>query len=438
MKFRRSLLVITLYLVAMGMGWGQHSPRINVSWKYVEKDGNNRLDHNEEIKFMLDLKNVGDARANSLKLVINEQNGIQGLEYAKETPLGVLSPNNYKDIAVVIRGGSNLQSGQALFVFQVLDGSGYRADPITISVPCQGLGGGEVYGAVQEVGGQAVAQEMPAYAPPSPPMTEKSTMRGIGDPLKGLNTNPTTAELKFGNYYALIIGVDRYSGIWTPLSNAVNDAKAVESLMRSKYKFDYFRTLYNEQATRASIISEMEWLVANVKEEDNVMIYFSGHGQFKQELNKGYWVPVDAKTNSVSGYISNNDIQTFLGGIRSKHTLLISDACFSGDIFRGSTVSIPFENSDRYFSQVHNLISRQALTSGGIEPVMDGGREGHSVFAYYLLKVLQNNTDRFFDASQLFSQIKIPVINNSEQSPNFQSIKNTGDEGGQFIFVKKQ
>ena len=115
----------------------------------------------------------------------------------------------------------------------------------------------------------------------------------------------------------------------------------------------------------------------------------------------------------------------------------MADACFSGDIFRGNTISVPFENSERYYKEVHNLISRQALTSGGMEPVMDGGKEGHSVFAFYFLKALSSNQNKFYDASQLFSTIKIPVTNNSEQSPQFQSIKNTGDEGGQYIFIKK-
>lgn len=260
--------------------------------------------------------------------------------------------------------------------------------------------------------------------------------RGGGDPLKGLNVNKTNT-LQIGDYYALIIGIDKYKGSWQPLKNAVRDAKAVESLLKEEYKFDYFKTLTDEQATRKNIISEMEWLVKNVKEKDNVLIYYSGHGEYKQDLNKGYWVPIDAQSTSTSDYVSNNDIQTFLSGIKSKHTLLISDACFSGDIFRGNTIAVPFENSERYYRDVHNLSSRQALTSGGIEPVMDGGKEGHSVFAYYLLKALINNQNKFYDASQLYSTIKIPVTNNSEQSPQFQSVKNTGDEGGQFIFIKK-
>ncbi|OFX52525.1 MAG: hypothetical protein A2046_06090 [Bacteroidetes bacterium GWA2_30_7] len=266
--------------------------------------------------------------------------------------------------------------------------------------------------------------------------TEEPQYRG--DPLKGLDVSTAKKEMEIGNYYALIIGIDNYQGEWPKLKNAVADAKAVESLLKSKYRFNTFHTLYNEKATRDNVIQEFEWLVQNVKSKDNVLIYYSGHGDFKQELNKGYWVPVDAAKLSTSNYISNNDIQTFLGGIKSNHTLLISDACFSGDIFRGKTVSFPYENTEKYYQKVYNLPSRKAISSGGIEPVMDGGRDGHSVFAYYLLKSLNTNANKYFDASQLYENIKIPIVNNSEQTPNFQPIKDSGDEGGQFLFILKE
>jgi hypothetical protein len=267
-------------------------------------------------------------------------------------------------------------------------------------------------------------------------LPEHPLYRGSGDPLKGLNISKSK-DMVIGKYYALIIGVNKYSGTWPPLQNAVADAKAIESMLKSKYKFDDFKTMYDDQATRVAIIDAFDWLAKNAKPEDNVFIYYSGHGEFKQELNKGFWVPVDAKTGSVANYISNADLQAYLGGIKSKHTLLVADACFSGDIFRGSTVSVPFEESEKYYKEVHGLSSRQAMTSGGIEPVMDGGKDGHSVFAYYFLKTLGDNENKYFDAGQLYNKIKIPVINNSEQSPKLAPVKNTGDEGGQFIFIKK-
>ena len=266
---------------------------------------------------------------------------------------------------------------------------------------------------------------------------EEVAYRGSSDPFKGTNVKNASKDMKVGKYYALFIGVDAYSGAWTPLKNAVNDAKALEILLKQKYQLDVSRSLYNTQASRTAIISEFEWLVANVKENDNVLIYYSGHGEFKKELNKGFWVPVDAKTTSTSQFISNADIQTFLASIPSKHTLLISDACFSGDIFRGTTATIPFENTEKYYANTYNAKSRQAISSGGIEPVMDGGKEGHSVFSYYLLQALKTNDTKYFDSSQLYNKIKVPVVNNSDQSPNFNPIKNTGDEGGHFLFIKK-
>lgn len=258
-----------------------------------------------------------------------------------------------------------------------------------------------------------------------------------GDPLKGLNLAEEIKALEFGSYFALIIGIDHYKGIWPPLKNAVNDAEAVEKTLRDNYKIDHFITLYNEEATRANIIRNFEFLVETVSPEDNLLIFYSGHGEFKETLNKGYWIPVDAISSSTSKYISNSDIQTFLGGIRSKHTLLVSDACFSGDIFRGETRTIPFEDSEKYYKKIHAIPSRKALTSGGVEPVLDSGREGHSIFTYYFLKALETNNQKLFDASRVYESLKIPVINNSDQSPVFAPVKNAGDEGGQFIFIRK-
>lgn len=268
-------------------------------------------------------------------------------------------------------------------------------------------------------------------------LQDPNTYRGSADPLKGLNVSKPKTTIGAGKYYALIIGVDNYKGSWTPLQNAVRDAQAVELLLKGKYRFDHFKTLYDEQASRVNILNAMEWLVANTTDNDNVFIYFSGHGEFKKELNKGFWVPADAQTTSMAAYISNSDLQTFLGGIRSKHTLLVSDACFSGDIFRGNTVAVKMESTEKYYTETYNLRSRQAMTSGGVEPVMDGGKDGHSVFAYYFLQALRNHDGIYLDAAQLFEKLKIPVTNNSEQKPILQPVKNAGDEGGQFIFIRK-
>lgn len=264
-----------------------------------------------------------------------------------------------------------------------------------------------------------------------------SQFRGGSDPLKGLNVAKAMNDIQIGDYYALIIGIDKYSGEWKPLQNAVNDAKAIESTLQQKYVIQHIKALYNEQATRNNILSAFEWLMTTVKAEDNVFIFYSGHGDYNEGLGKGFWVPVDATTSSMTKYVSNEDIKAFLNGIKSKHTLLVADACFSGDIFRGKSLTIPYENSTKYYHKMYSLTSRKAMSSGGLEPVMDGGRDGHSVFSYYFLKSLNGNDQPYYDANQLYNDLKIPVVNNSEQTPEYSPVKNTGDEGGQFMFIKK-
>ena len=372
------------------------------------------------ITLRLKLKNTSSGEARNVKINYAFPPGVMAVNKLSEL-IPKIAPADEKEVSVEFYASKEYTKPK-INIGLNLEGAYTNANDLVLEVKMnEALPTTEI----------AISQPVAAAELPEKPM-----FRGSGDPLKGLNVSKSK-DMVIGNYYALVIGIDNYKGTWPQLKNAVNDAKAIESMLKAQYKFDNFKSLYNEQATRENIIAQLELLVANAKPQDNVFIYYSGHGDYKQDLNKGFWVPVDAATNSTSKYISNADIQTYLGGIKSKHTLLVADACFSGDIFRGNTLSVPFEESEKYYKEVHSLSSRQAMTSGGLEPVMDGGKDGHSVFAYYFLKTLNDNSNKYLDASQIFNKIKIPVINNSEQSPKLAPIKNTGDEGGQFLFIKK-
>jgi hypothetical protein len=241
-----------------------------------------------------------------------------------------------------------------------------------------------------------------------------------------------------GKYYTLIIGINSYSGEWPQLKNPINDAKKLREVLNNSYRFDQIITLYDSEATRKEIIAKLDWLTENLTEKDNLLIYFAGHGYYNQKLQKGYWVPFDAVTSS---YISNSDVQTYLAGIPSKHTLLITDACFAGDIFRGSEIlntKRDMSNITKYYSNAYRKKSRLAITSGGVEPVTDDGIDNHSVFAYYLIKALQEVNKDYFDVEELFNEFKVAVGNNAKQTPLLQPIKDAKDEGGKFIFFRRK
>lgn len=248
-------------------------------------------------------------------------------------------------------------------------------------------------------------------------------------------TSPVVAK---GRYRALIVGIDSYQGAWQPLRNAARDARAVAEVLATQYGFTDIDTLYNEAATRTSIITALERLVERAEPEDHVLIYYSGHGQLDERFNRGYWVPANARSGFTGDFISNSDVVTYVSGIEAKHTLLVADACFAGDLFRSGTMLTQFEASERFYREAMRTPSRKAMTSGNVEPVMDGGRDGHSVFAYYFLKALRENTAPFLADVQVFDALRIPVTNNSEQTPQFNPIKNAGDEGGNFVFTRVQ
>jgi hypothetical protein len=82
--------------------------------------------------------------------------------------------------------------------------------------------------------------------------------------------------------------------------------------------------------------------------------------------------------------------------------------------------------------KLYELPSRKAMTSGTLTEVPD-----KSVFLQYLTKRLIENEDKYLPSEQLFFSFKPAVLNNSINVPQFGEIKDTGDEGGDFIFVKK-
>jgi len=169
-------------------------------------------------------------------------------------------------------------------------------------------------------------------------------------------------------------------------------------------------------------------------------IFYAGHGHLDSITKAGSWIPVESGTKDVSAWISNYDIKNYLrvDAIKAKHILLISDSCFSGDFFRGHHGKLP-EVTDKVIKRAYKLTSRQAITSGGLEPVADEGFGRNSVFSHFLVKTLNENEKPFLVPSDFFPDIKAGVAENAEQFPQFGSLKDTGgQQGGELVLFLKQ
>ncbi|MCL7943689.1 caspase family protein [Marinobacter sp. ATCH36] len=243
----------------------------------------------------------------------------------------------------------------------------------------------------------------------------------------------------FGRYYALVIGNDKYH-YWTPLDNAVNDARAVAKLLEQHYDFEVTE-LYN--AERSAILSTINNLRKKLTEKDNFLIYYAGHGHLVEQLDEGYWIPVDAKQDDNTEWISTRNITGQLKIMSAKHVLVVADSCYAGTLSRGSLSRLKAGISNEKRLQLLQSFAssrvRTALTSGGVQPVLDSGGSDHSVFTKAFLDVLQEN-GLVLETERLFLAIRERVSDaafdlNVRQIPTYEPIHMAGHEAGDFVFV---
>ena len=241
-------------------------------------------------------------------------------------------------------------------------------------------------------------------------------------------------DLRKGAYYALVIGVDRYQHL-PVLKTAANDASAVEEVLRKRYGFET-RLLVDAQATRAGIVNALSRYRQTLTENDSLLIYYAGHGQYDKDADKAYWLPVDADKDSPANWISADDITTDVRVLPAHHILIVSDSCFSGGLTRDIGGGLRSDDHDAFVQKMQSGKSRTLLSSGGNEPVADAGSNGHSVFANAVLSGLAKMNGKAFTAASLFDTYVIePVAGSSAQVPQYNVIRNSGHDSGDFVFV---
>ena len=231
-------------------------------------------------------------------------------------------------------------------------------------------------------------------------------------------------------YYGLIIGVNNYNDpAITFLENPINDAQKLYQLLTTKYTFEKRDVQLLKDPKREDIIYSLDYLSRVVTPEDNLLIFYAGHGFWDQESNIGFWLPSDARKISQAAWFRNSTLVDYLKSIKSRHTLLITDACFGGSIFKTRKA---FTDAPKAIEILYEFPSRKAMTSGSLTEVPD-----QSSFTRFLLERLEQNKQKYLSSEQLFSSLRTAVINNSESIPQYGEIRNVGDQGGDFIFIKK-
>lgn len=243
-------------------------------------------------------------------------------------------------------------------------------------------------------------------------------------------------------YHALIIGVADYiySGNGGPsdLKEPVKDAIKVRNVLINNYTFKPENTQLLENPTHDQILDALDELKTKVKDDQNLLIFYAGHGlweciekdhQGECSKGNGYWLPADAVKGKTRDYIPNSTIQMYLNSIQAKHILLVSDACFSGSLFKTRNA---FDRADIAIQKLVEKKSRLGMTSGNLTEVPD-----KSEFTKYLVQNLEYNTQEYLPVMNLFNSFRLTVMGNSDTEPQYGTVHNTGHNGGEFVFIRK-
>ena len=265
-------------------------------------------------------------------------------------------------------------------------------------------------------------------------------VHGVGHGQRKRNLQPDTVVptrlSENGKYYAIVIGINHYPPRLPSLVTAVHDAQAIADVLKQDYGFQV-TLLLDGDATRNHILDTISSYRDKLNENDNLLIYYAGHGYSDRGADKAYWLPVDADSIYSSNRIIADDLTTDVRGQNARHVLIVSDSCYSGGLTR--SVNSPTESAGRmvFLNRMLSNRSRTLMASGGDEPVSDSGTDGHSVFAYAILRSLQRPEQPIFTGSDLlYGSVRQQVAGKSSQVPQYAYIRNSDDEQGDFVFVR--
>jgi len=239
----------------------------------------------------------------------------------------------------------------------------------------------------------------------------------------------------YGNSYALVIGIDQYTGGWPRLSMAVKDAEEVAAELRKRG----FQVTFKSNLKSAELAATFKEFYA-LKGEDpeaRLFVWYAGHGHTMG--GEGFLVPADAPRPEFGGRfrlsaLSMRRFGEFVRLAQSKHAYAVFDACFAGTVFTTQRAIPPAA-----ITRATTLPVRQFLTSGDADQtVSDDGR-----FRKLFLRAIRGeersdaNGDGYITASELgmFLTDRLTNLTQSRQTPRSGKLRDENYDRGDFVFL---
>ena len=239
-----------------------------------------------------------------------------------------------------------------------------------------------------------------------------------------------------GTTHALVIGNNNYKH-HIKLNTAVNDATEVAKSLESRYGY---KTQLLTDASLNQIVSAIAQYTQKLKSQDDLIIYFAGHGIIDESSDMGYWIPVDGHSQDRSNWLSNERVTDFISAMKARHVMVVADSCYSGTLSGTSIRPLPNNAADDDLVFISRVRARTVLTSGGLQPVADQqGDNKHSFFAEAFISAINSNNN-LLEGYRLYEYVQEQVRRSSSvsqvrQIPEYTALRHAGHEGSEFFFI---
>ena len=149
--------------------------------------------------------------------------------------------------------------------------------------------------------------------------------------------SPRQASVQGGaRVFAVMVGVSDYGGAQSPLEFTDEDARKLAETLRADGSLnDASVVLTNAEATVAGVRRAFARVAAQAGPQDTFLFFFSGHGDQSEAQVSG--LEPDGKSESIvlrDGEITDTEMASLFGALRTRLSLLVIDSCFSGGFAR--------------------------------------------------------------------------------------------------------
>lgn len=285
-------------------------------------------------------------------------------------------------------------------------------------------------------GGLCLARPEPiaavASAPVAAPPPAATSRPGEKIPAATAPTTPQPAppvpETAVRRRFAVLVGNNAYTAPIPSLETPIADVSQIASVLQTRFGFE---TRIVQDAGKAKLIEALNAVAAEATPDDSVLLMYAGHGYLMEDIKMGYWIPVDASVKTAQGWISNSDISKLLSAIRARQLILISDSCYSGSLTKEQKV---IQGKELKAEDILKQRSVLVFSSGADEPVSDEGKDGHSIFAWNLIRTLKT-TGGLTPGANIWSVVSKDVTKEYPQQPQYGAVVSAGHtDGGDFLF----